>query len=240
MNVISTSYLKKTILSIQNTEIETLGNLKKLFESDGFEIETKHVKKDSIPQEVDNYAAIVILGGYMSVYQNLPFLEEQQKLIRNANHHQVPLLGICLGSQLIAQALGGRVYKGQRKEIGWFEVKVNNEGRNDIFKGITNERIKVFQWHGDTYELPKSAILLASSNLYPQAFKVGTSIGILFHLEVTHEIIRNWTSNYRLEMTEVGVSTDSILNNKKNEFENLADNCKVVYSNFFKMISKMN
>jgi len=232
--------LKKTILSIQNTEIETLGNLKKLFESDGFEIETKHVKKDSIPQEVDNYAAIVILGGYMSVYQNLPFLYEQQKLIRNANHHQVPLLGICLGSQLIAQALGGRVYKGQRKEIGWFEVKVNNEGRNDIFKGITNERIKVFQWHGDTYELPKSAILLASSNLYPQAFKVGTSIGILFHLEVTHEIIRNWTSNYRLEMTEVGVSTDSILNNKKNEFENLADNCKVVYSNFFKMISKMN
>jgi GMP synthase-like glutamine amidotransferase len=232
--------LKKTILSIQNTEIETLGNLKKLFESDGFEIETKHVKKDSIPQEVDNYAAIVILGGYMSVYQNLPFLEEQQKLIRNANHHQVPLLGICLGSQLIAQALGGRVYKGQRKEIGWFEVKVNNEGRNDIFKGITNERIKVFQWHGDTYELPKSAILLASSNLYPQAFKVGTSIGILFHLEVTHEIIRNWTSNYRLEMTEVGVSTDSILNNKKNEFENLADNCKVVYSNFFKMISKTN
>ena len=232
--------MKKTILSIQNTEIETLGNLKKLFESDGFEIETKRVKKDSIPQKVDNYAAIVILGGYMSVYQNLPFLEEQQKLIRNANHHQVPLLGICLGSQLIAQALGGRVYKGQRKEIGWFEVKVNNEGRNDIFKGITNERIKVFQWHGDTYELPKSAILLASSNLYPQAFKVGTSIGILFHLEVTHEIIRNWTSNYRLEMTEVGVSTDSILNNKKEEFENLADNCKVVYSNFFKMITKRN
>ena len=232
--------MKKTILSIQNTEIETLGNLKKLFESDGFEIETKHVKKDSIPQEVDNYAAIVILGGYMSVYQNLPFLEEQQKLIRNANHHQVPLLGICLGSQLIAQALGGRVYKGQRKEIGWFEVKVNNEGRNDIFKGITNERIKVFQWHGDTYELPKSAILLASSNLYPQAFKVGTSIGILFHLEVTHEIIRNWTSNYGLEMTKVGVSTDSILNNKKEEFENLADNCKVVYSNFFKMITKRN
>ena len=232
--------MKKTILSIQNTEIETLGNLKKLFESDGFEIETKHVKKYSIPQKVDNYAAIVILGGYISVYQNLPFLDEQQKLIRNANHHQVPLLGICLGSQLIAQALGGRVYKGQRKEIGWFEVKVNNEGRNDIFKGITNERIKVFQWHGDTYELPKSAILLASSNLYPQAFKVGTSIGILFHLEVTHEIIRNWTSNYRLEMTEVGVSTDSILNNKKNEFENLADNCKVVYSNFFKMITKRN
>ena len=232
--------MKNVILSIQNTEIETLGNFKELFESDGFEIETKHVKRDSIPQEVDKYAAIVILGGYMSVYQNLPYLEEQQKLIRNANHHQVPLLGICLGSQLIAQALGGRVYKGQRKEIGWFEVKVNNEGMNDIFKGIANERIKVFQWHGDTYELPKSAIVLASSNLYPQAFKVGNSIGILFHLEVTPEMISSWTRNYGPEMTEVGVSTNSILNNKKDEFDNLANNCKVVYSNFFKMISKGN
>ena len=76
--------------------------------------------------------------------------------------------------------------------------------------------------------------------MYPQAFKVGNSIGILFHLEVTPEMISNWTRNYGPEMIEVGVSTDSILNNKKDEFDKLANDCKVVYSNFSKMISKVN
>ena len=134
--------MKDIILSIQNTEIETLGNFKELFESDGYKIETINVKKDKIPQEPDKYAGIVILGGYMSVYETLPYLNEEQDLIRNANRLQVPLLGICLGSQLIAQALGGKVHKGQQKEIGWFDVVINNEGKNDIFKGMATENIK--------------------------------------------------------------------------------------------------
>ena len=228
--------MKDIILSIQNTKIETLGNFKELFESDGYEIETIHVKKDKIPQEPDKYAGILILGGYMSVYEALPYLNEQQDLIRNANRLQVPLLGICLGSQLIAQALGGRVIKGEQKEIGWFDVLINNEGKNDIFKGITNKNIKVFQWHGDTFKLPSSAKLLASSNLYPQAFRLGSSIGILFHLEVTSQMIHNWTQNYEHEMNEVGISADVILDGKNAEFESLANSCRVVYANFSKMI----
>ena len=229
--------MKDIILSIQNTEIETLGNFKELFESDGYRIETINVKKDKIPQEPDKYAGIVILGGYMSAYETLPYLNEEQDLIRNANHLQVPLLGICLGSQLIARALGGKVYKGKQKEIGWFDVVINNEGKNDIFKGIANENIKVFQWHGDIFKLPNSAILLASSNLYPQAFRLGKSIGILFHLEVTSQMIHNWIQNYGHEMNEVGISTDVILDGRNSEFESLANSCKVVYANFSKMIA---
>jgi GMP synthase (glutamine-hydrolysing) len=228
--------LKDIILSIQNTEIETLGNLKKLFESDGYKIKTVNVKKDDIPHDPEQYAAIVILGGYVSVYENLPYLNKEQELIRNAKQHQVPLLGICLGSQLIAQALGGRVYKAEQKEIGWFDVTINNEGMNDIFKGIANNNMKVFQWHGDTYEFPNSATLLASSDLYPQAFRIDNTIGILFHLEVTPEIIQKWIDNYGPEMKEAGVTADVILNGKKAEFESLANNCEVVYSNFSKMI----
>lgn len=228
--------MKDIILSIQNTEIETLGNFKELFESDGYTIETIHVKKDEIPKDLDKYAGIVILGGYMSVYEYLPYLNDELVLTNNANHLQVPLLGICLGSQLIAEALGGRVYKGKQKEIGWFDVVINNERKNDIFKGISNNIIRVFQWHGDTFVLPSSAVLLASSNLYPQAFRLGNSIGILFHLEVTSLMIHDWMENYGSEMEEVGISSDDILDGKNSEFESLANYCNVVYQNFSKMI----
>lgn len=224
--------MKGIILSIQNTEIETLGNFKELFESDGYIIETVHVEKDNIPKELDKYAGIVILGGYMSVYEYLPYLNEELVLINRANKLHVPLLGICLGSQLIAEALGGRVYKGKQKEIGWYDVVINKEGRNDIFRGISNSNIKVFQWHGDTFTLPSSAVLLASSNLYPQAFRLGSSVGILFHLEVTSRMIHEWTNDYGSEMKEVGVSLDDILDGKNSEFDSLANYCKVVYENF--------
>jgi GMP synthase-like glutamine amidotransferase len=229
--------LNDIILSIQNTEIETLGNFKEFFEADGYTIETIHVKKDRIPKELDKYAGIVILGGYMSVYEYLPYLKEELVLINNANSLQVPLLGICLGSQLIAEALGGRVYKGTQKEIGWYDVVINNKGKNDIFKGISNNNIKVFQWHGDTFVLPNSAVLLASSDLYPQAFRLDSCIGILFHLEVTSRMIRDWMKDYGSEMKQVGVTSDDILVGRNSEFDSLANYCKVVYGNFSKMIS---
>lgn len=228
--------MKNVILCVQNTEIETLGNLKELFESDGYVIKTINVKRNYIPQDSHKYAAIVILGGYMSVYENLPYLNKEQELIKNARQHKVPLLGICLGSQLIAQALGGRVYKGKQKEIGWFNVTIHNEGMNDIFRGIYDKNIKVFQWHGDTYDLPKDSTLLASSNLYPQAFRIDNIIGILFHLEVTSEMIQRWAEEYQSEMKEEKMTPQDILNDKKDEFRALANNCKVVYSNFSKII----
>ena len=225
------------ILSIQNTSIETLGNLRDFMENDGYEISTIQAGIDDIPIDPRQYSAIIILGGYMSVYDNLTYLNAEQELIRKAHKNRVPILGICLGSQLIAQALGGRVYKGKKKEIGWHDVTINSNGLADIFKGTNSERIRVFQWHRDTYDLPNTSKLLAYSNMYPQAFRIDSIIGILFHLEVNYNMIRQWTEEYISEIKEENLSIEDILTDKKKEFENLLNSCKIVYSNFSKIVN---
>ena len=223
------------VLAIQNSGIETLGNLEKLFESDGYVIESMEAGA-LVPEDPTNYSAIVILGGYMSAYENLPYLIKEQELVKKANACKVPVLGICLGSQLIAQALGGRVYKGKKKEIGWFDISLTDAGRRDVFRGIMSKKLKVFQWHGDTYDLPKSATLLATSQHSPQAFRIGTSVGILFHLEIQAKMAENWVKEYDLELEQEGINRDQILKNREYEFNSMVDKCRVVYSNFTKMI----
>jgi GMP synthase-like glutamine amidotransferase len=221
------------VLSIQNITCETLGSLEKLFKSDGFEIQNINAQNDSIPEKSEGYSAIIVLGGPMAVYDRLPHLQREQALIRDAVENNVPVLGICLGSQLIAQATGGRVFKGSKKEIGWHDVSVSPAGKNGLFTGI--EKMRVFQWHGDTYELPATAEVLAYSDLYPQAFRVGSAIGIQFHLEVDDRLIRSWLKEYDGEVKSEGIDSQKILP-KAGDIEQLSEMCSRVYRNFAKMI----
>jgi GMP synthase (glutamine-hydrolysing) len=223
------------ILAVQNIACETLGSLEQLFTSDGFEIDKINSQRKHVPSSSRDYAAVVILGGPMAVYENLPFLQREQELIRDAIKSNTPVLGICLGSQLIAQAAGGVVYKGKQKEIGWHSVYVTPASSNDIFRGVIDKTIRVFQWHGDTYDLPSNAKILAYSDLYPQAFRIGSAVGVQFHLEVDKPLIESWTREYSAELNTEKIMPASILPSP-GELEELSKRCTTVYDNFIKVL----
>ena len=205
--------------------------------SDGYDIEKANTQKDHVPTSPLGYDAIVILGGPMAVYDNLAYLQKEQELIRNAIKNETPLLGICLGSQLIAQAAGGRVYKGKKKEIGWYNVYLTPASSNDIFRGFTNKAIRIFQWHGDTYDLPANAKILAYSDLYPQAFRIGSAVGIQFHFEVDEDLIQTWINEYSGDLITEKIKPESLLPGPK-ELEELAAQGRRIYANFTRVLQK--
>ena len=147
-------------------------------------------------------AGVVVLGGPMNVYEEekYPFLTVEKYLIRELVSQKIPLLGICLGAQLIAASLGGRVKKSPVKEIGWFFVEVTDAAQNDpLMKGFKTGT-KVFQWHEDTFELPAGAVLLAEGSGIPQAFSFrNLAWGFQFHVEVDSSMISSWQEAYGRE-----------------------------------------
>ncbi|MFZ0697919.1 MAG: type 1 glutamine amidotransferase [Nitrososphaeraceae archaeon] len=232
--------MRRKILSIQNIACETLGALEEPLRSEGYELYEIQAPSDQIPKGADEFNAIIILGGPMSVYEGIEYLKKEQALIWDANQKQVPTLGICLGSQLIAGALGGTVHRGIKKEIGWHDIHITSAGLNGLFKGFGQKDLRVFQWHGDTYTLPPNTKILAYSDLYPQAFQIGSAYGLQFHLEVTMGMIRTWLEKYKKETTKEGLNANSILPRKEDEIQELNTKCKKVWSNFSEIISSRN
>ena len=232
--------MRRKILSIQNIACETLGALEEPLRSEGYELYEIQAHSDQIPKCADEFSAIIILGGPMSVYEGIEYLKKEQALIWDATQKQVPTLGICLGSQLIAGALGGTVHRGIKKEIGWHDIHITSAGLNGLFKGFGQKDLRVFQWHGDTYTLPPNTKILAYSDLYPQAFQIGNAYGLQFHLEVTMGMIRTWLEKYKEETTKEGLNANSILPRKEDEIQELNTKCKIVWSNFSEIISSRN
>src|SRR5262249_54925335 len=150
-----------------------------------------------VPAEVSGIAGLIVMGGSMGVYEadRFPFLTHEMALIREASSASLPVLGICLGSQLIAAALGGRVYPGGQKEIGWYPVEVVDS--RDALSQVLPPKFPALHWHGDTFELPPSATHLFRSSLYQnQGFRYGRNIyAFQFHFEINASMIDDWLAD---------------------------------------------
>jgi GMP synthase-like glutamine amidotransferase len=218
------------VLVIKNAGLEGPGTIGDLFESDGFSLQTVFAKKEKIPQ-ID-HAAILILGAPESANNDLQYLKDEMNLIRDAAQKNIPTLGICLGSQLIAKAFGARVYPGPRKEIGFYHnIKVEPASDSRMFEGLANP-FTVFHWHGDTFEIPKNAKRLAYSETYNQAFQNGSVVGVQFHLEVNKEIILSWLDHTQEDLNLPYIDPNKIRNEIDSNIGDVQSNMKIFYKNF--------
>lgn len=160
----------------------------------GHELVEWNVARDGVP-DAAGYDAVMVFGGAMHVDQEdrHPWLRDEDALLRRLLEDGTPLLGLCLGSQLIAKAAGARVGPAARREIGWHEVELTLEGAADPVLGALPERFRAFQWHSYAFELPSGAVPLAENPVCLQAYRLGDSAwGIQFHAEVTRDIVEGW------------------------------------------------
>jgi len=155
-----------------------------------------HPYRDGFLPEPEDISSLIVLGGAMGANDDLrhPFLRDLKALIRDVLAAGIPYLGVCLGGQLLAAALGAEVVSNRWEELGTLPVSLTEAGRADLLFGGVPEVFTTFQWHHDSFDIPADGLLLASSEACPhQAFRVGDCAwGLQFHPEVTEPIIRDW------------------------------------------------
>jgi len=222
--VVSSTFILKgvfsvKVLAIRHVEIEDLGMMEDIFREKNWSFEYLDTPKgEKLERPLEEYSLVVLLGGYMGAYEEekYPFLKYEFQLIEEALKKEIPFLGICLGSQMLAKVLGASVYRGKNgEEIGWFFVKKVSDDR---FFGEFPDRLLVFQWHGDTFDLPRGATRVFTSEKYEnQGFVYEKAVGLQFHIEVGARTMKRWIEAYKSELEEKKIDPGVLLETAERE-----------------------
>ncbi len=203
--------LPDTIYAIQHLAFEDLGSLEDTFYQMGYRVRYFEAGIDDLSKALEYKGLTIILGGPIGVYEteDYPFLQQEIDLLKVRLENNLPTLGICLGAQLIAHALGAKVYAGHAKEIGWSPLDIKATPNNPL--AVLADHA-VLHWHGDTFELPSQATLLASSAIYPnQAFSVGNNIlALQFHIEAEAHTMEKWLIGHTCELRKADIHIPSL------------------------------
>jgi len=211
--------MPKSLVVLRHVAFEDLGTLEAPLRERGYEPRYVDVPTAEFPiRQAEEADLLVVLGGPLGVYEvdEYPFVAEELALLRKRLAAQKPTLGICLGAQLMAAALGAKVYGGDKgAEIGWFELTPGADAAPEWFAPLLAPGLKLFHWHGDTFDLPAGATHLAGSAKYPhQAFSIGNyALGLQFHPEVVGWALERWYVGHCAELhakglTAAGLRTD--------------------------------
>lgn len=237
------------VLVFQHVPFEILGTLDPLLRQGGYRVRYVNFGRDAYDEpDLDNYNGLIILGGPMNVdmTDEYPHLETEVRLIRSAMDKGMPILGICLGAQLIAKTLGAKVYKNAEREIGWYDVSLTEAGKNDPLMGHLEDTRPIFEWHGDTYDIPDGCVHLARSASCPnQAFRYGDNVyGFQFHMEVDAALVERWlnTPVYQKEIasTKGKIDPDVIRAQTAHNIDELNALSKQVFGGFLELMGRVN
>lgn len=236
----------KSILVLQHVAHEPLGTLHALLRTAGFRIRyVNYSREPDAEVDVTRYDGLIVLGGPMGVYQSdrHPHLLREIELVKAAMEQDKPVLGICLGAQIIAHALGAQVGPLPTKEIGWYPVELTDDGRRDPMLSQLGASEPIFQWHGDGFELPEGAVRLATSAACThQAFRYGASVYALqFHLEVDSGMVDRWLDlpahQAEIESTHGGAGREAIRSETQGRIEASMASGRRVFGRWLELFS---
>jgi GMP synthase-like glutamine amidotransferase len=198
----------------------------------GAQVEVLRIDEED-PHDLDpqDYGLIVSLGSEFGAYEDsIKWISHEIDLLQAATKADVPILGVCFGGHLLARTLGGEVFRSEQEEIGWLPVETHDA---DLVPGGP-----WFQWHFDTFTVPPGARVLAETNVGPQAFSIGRSLGVQFHPEVTPEIMDAWVLAYRHELDEHGVDPDRLLEETHERSESARTTSVNLFDRFLERVAR--
>jgi GMP synthase (glutamine-hydrolysing) len=210
-----------SVLILKNVANEGAGTIEDFLCDNHIDYRIIEMFREDLPPTAD-VDTLIIMGGPMSVNEShvYPFIGKEEDSVKDFIRKGKRVFGICLGAQVMAKALGAKVYAGPEKEIGWYDIELQGEGlRDPLIKRLALhpraedfwKKFKVFHWHGETFDLPEGAERIARSELYPnQAFRYGkNAYAFQFHIEVRKETIYEWLKNEPVDMEKVRRETES-------------------------------
>jgi GMP synthase (glutamine-hydrolysing) len=202
-----------TILAIRHVTFEDLASFESVLKGRGHDIRYIDAATDDLAAlPHDTPAPLFVLGGPIGAYEETlyPFLNAELRFIEKRLAAKLPIFGICLGAQLMARALGARVYPAEAKELGWAPIALTEAGKNSVLKPLANG--PVLHWHGDTFDLPKDATRLASTAICEnQAFSIGAhALALQFHIEAEAKGLERWYVGHTMELALASIAVPTL------------------------------